>query len=536
MTVLRKSILLFHTVKYLKFIQIYYRVYYIFRRRLRKYFKFHYPLTLSTYSYPLVLQASIFNKSSVYIDGKNKIFSLLNINHTFVDCVDWDYSENGKLWLYNLAYFEYLQNNEIIQKSCIEIMHDFIDNSQDTQNAFDPYPISVRTVNWIKFITHNYIRDKKIDASLRAQYFILLDNLEYNLLGNHLLENGFSLLFGSYYFRDGGLYRIAKKIITKELKEQVLRDGAHYELSPMYHQIILFRILDCINLLSNNSYQDKELLPFLRKKAELMLSWINNITFKNGDIPLFNDCAFGVSPNTQSLNKYAKSLKLEMNLNIKNLRESGYRKFVKPNYEMILDIGNLGPDYINGHSHSDTFTFELHTDEKPIIVDTGISTYEKNDRRHLERSTKSHNTVLVDNIDQSQIWSGFRIANRAKIINFIDTNNSVEATHDGYKKNGIFHTRKFVFNDNEIKIFDELSSSNYHNYSTFLHFHPSVSVKLEKEYLIINDIYIDFKGHNDIELSNFLYAPEFNKRIVGQCVNIKFNKSLVTRICTDKKS
>ena len=61
-------------------------------------------------------------------------------------------------------------------------------------------------------------------------------------MGNHLLENGFSLLFGSYYFRDEKLYSKAKEIIKTELREQILDDGAHFELSPMYHSIILHRI------------------------------------------------------------------------------------------------------------------------------------------------------------------------------------------------------------------------------------------------------------------------------------------------------
>ena len=84
--------------------------------------------------------------------------------------------------------------------------------------------------------------------------YILLDNLEYHLLGNHLLENGFSLLFGAYYFQDENLYKKAKEILEKELNEQILDDGAHFELSPMYHQLMLFRVLDCINLVKHNQW------------------------------------------------------------------------------------------------------------------------------------------------------------------------------------------------------------------------------------------------------------------------------------------
>ena len=90
-----------------------------------------------------------------------------------------------------------------------------------------------------------------IRASLYAQYMRLLDNIEYHLMGNHLLENGFSLLFGGVYFGDARFCRKAEEILREELAEQILPDGGHYERSPMYHQIILGRVLDCINLLKS---------------------------------------------------------------------------------------------------------------------------------------------------------------------------------------------------------------------------------------------------------------------------------------------
>ena len=46
----------------------------------------------------------------------------------------------------------------------------------------------------------------------------------------------------------------------------------------------------------------------------------------------------------------------------------------------------IGPNYQAGHSHADTFNFELVVKNKPIVVDRGTSTYENNDtyfRREL---------------------------------------------------------------------------------------------------------------------------------------------------------
>ncbi len=107
----------------------------------------------------------------------------------------------------------------------------------------------------------------KTNTFLYRDYCHLLDHQEYHLLGNHLLENGYSLLFGALYFKEKKFEDAARRILTRELKEQVLDDGAHFELSPMYHQIILCRVLDTYNLLENNTHSFPEIHSLLEKTA-----------------------------------------------------------------------------------------------------------------------------------------------------------------------------------------------------------------------------------------------------------------------------
>jgi hypothetical protein len=42
-----------------------------------------------------------------------------------------------------------------------------------------------------------------------------------------------------------------------------------------------------------------------------------------------------------------------------------------------MNCGNILPSYQPGHSHADMLHFILYVSGKPVIVDTGISTYEK---------------------------------------------------------------------------------------------------------------------------------------------------------------
>ncbi len=513
------------TVSYLKFTQLYYRVYYSLRKKVRIRYGHSYPLTVESKAKYLTLAFSI----PSYNTMKEDSFNFLNKQYRYkLNEIDWNYSIYGKLWTYNLSYFDYLLQNDITKKTGLDLIYEFISKLDLVADGLMPFPISLRGINWIKFLTKYKIEDQKINNSLYAQYFILIDNIEYHILGNHLLENGFSLLFSAYYFQNEKFYVKAKKILTDELEEQILKDGAHFELSPMYHQIMLFRVLDCINLIQSNNWKNQELLDLLISKAEVMLGWLNTITYENGDIPLLNDSTNKIAPTTKELNDYAISLTLNAKCLI--LNDSGYRKIKNERYEMIIDIGNIGPDYIPGHAHSDTFNFELYIHNQPVIVDTGLSTYEANNRRQLERSTESHNTVVVDGDDQSQVWGGFRVANRAKIIDLKELTDSIEATHDGHKDKDVWHTRKFMTENDHIIIKDSLKSEKEHSCVAYLHFHPDIQLHIESKKLISKLFTISCINSYCIELTDYDYSPEFNTKINAKCAIISFQNELTINI------
>jgi len=515
---------LFYTIYYLKTKQVYYRLYYIARNKWRKLYNFTYPRTLKSHVKVIDLSPTI-APSLIY---KNNTFTFLNMQHHFDKKIDWNYAEHGKLWTYNLNYFDCLQQEVLCMDDGLCLIYDFIEQSKYIKDGLMPYPISLRGINWIKFLTKYKIKDPNINDSLYAQYFILMDNVEYHILGNHLLENAFSLLFGAYYYQDEILYAKAKKILTNEFDKQILEDGAHFELSPMYHQIMLFRVLDCINLIQNNNWKNQELLELLTSKAEIMLGWLNTITYKNGDIPLLNDSTNNIAQTTKELNTYATTLKVKTEK--LDLNDCGYRKIKNEYYEMIIDIGNIGPDYIPGHAHSDTFNFELYIDGKPFIVDTGLSTYETNARRTLERSTVSHNTVEIDGANQSEVWGGFRVGRRAKIIHLKEDENYIEATHNGYKCMDVLHTRKFTLLERSIVIEDSLDSSGTHKYAAYLHFYPGVLPKIEGNKIIILYIEIILYNVDSLEIEEYGYAPEFNKIIKAFKVKILFSNHLKMEI------
>lgn len=467
-------------------------------------------------------------KSTTYFSENT--FRFLNIEHQFESAIDWNYAKYGKLWTYNLNYFDFLNQAKIDQKVALSLMYDFVDREEELKDGLEPYPISLRLMNWIKYLSKEHIKDSKIQKSIYNQYYRLVDNLEYHLLGNHLMENAFSLLFGAYYFQNNFFYHKAKKILEEELKEQVLNDGAHFELSPMYQQIILDRLLDCITFVEMNPWkEDTKFLQLMKTKAGEMLNWLNKITFKNGDIPMVNDSSFDIAPKTKVLQQYANSLGV---LPITNeLNQSGYRKIVNDTYELLIDVGEIGPSYQPGHAHADTFSFVLYANSEPFVVDPGVSTYNMGEIRERERATSYHNTVSIYNKNSSQVWAGFRVANRAKVSILKDQQSLLKASHNGFKKLGFTHMRTFEALEKKIVINDQISDFTQNKSKAFLHFHPNVSqpeIQEDSIHFTAQKITIKCEGASSIELEEYKYALGFNRTQKAYKIILTFDNRLQT--------
>ncbi len=521
---IKKITLYFYTIRYLKPIQIFYQVFYIFLNSISRK-----PLDLSKRQNlkftHLKYTISLENRS---YGGDNK-FKFLNISHQFENGIDWELMVYGKLWQYNLAYFDFLNNSKLSKEDGLLLINNFIDSQNLLKSCNEPYPISLRLINWIRYVNLHQINNSRIIDAIYNQSNRLLHRLEYHLLGNHLLENGFCLLHVAKFFFNKYLYQTAKNLLFKQLDEQILPDGGHFELSPMYHQTIFYRVLESIDLLkSNYEESDKNLLEFLESKAEHMLSWLNNITFQNGDIPLLNDSSNGIAPTSTQLRYFAQKLNIVSSNTI--LKESGYRKFQNKNYEAIFDVGSVGPSYQPGHAHADMLNLIVYQEQKPFIIETGTSTYQNNARRHLERSTESHNTVVVDNQNQSQVWSGFRVAKRAKLKILEDKENKIIAQQNGF--GNVQHLRQVDFLENKIEITDEIIG-NPKNTIAHLHFVPNLSLEVSNNTILFEGGKIIFNNADIVSLEDYYYAPKFNVLVPSKKLKILFKKELITQIIFD---
>lgn len=474
-------------------------------------------------------------------------FTFLN-EPVHMPLVDWNYFAQGKLWTYNLNYFDFLNQPLMSLNDGLALIRQFMARMDDLRDGLEPYPTSLRLINWIQFLSRHQYRDGIINRHLYAQADLLSGRLEYHLVGNHLLENGFALLTAALYFRQDRWLALAGKLVRAELAVQILKDGGHDERSPMYHQILLDRLLDVVLALKHQTRPDTtDHLVYLREQARRMLAWLESITFRNGDIPMVNDAVRDIAPSTAQLRTKGRLVlgavagevppgPIEGNIVLlPDGVTTGYRLFTLPRYELLADVGAVGPDHQPGHAHADTFSFVLYVDNQPFIVDSGTSTYETSLRRTWERSTAAHNTVDVLAIHSSEVWAGFRVGRRARPAVTVNTVTSLAATHDGYRKLGITHARTWTTEPTQIRITDQLTARQGRAVTGVarLHFHPDLAVTLAGNRIRAGAVVITCTSSGaapTLRLTTYELAEGFNRLRTAPCVEITFERDLETYI------
>lgn len=511
-----RLILLFHTLRHLRLSQLLYQVWYRIYR----------PRYVPTEEHCLVCLPNIKpfpRKEKSYTNG---IFSFISLSGRFTH---WQDISRGMLWTYNLNYMDWLLQEGLSYEEGRDWIDHFIESLPENKIGQAPYPTALRIINWTKFIClyrENVSEDTRRawDSSLCSQVDLLLRRLEYHLLGNHLLEDICALFIASIYLSDGLLSKRAIKMLKRELQEQILPDGAHYEQAPMYHCILLDRLLDCYNFAMTNSdrLRDQSILEVLRSSLISMLGHLESIVYRDGSIPLVNDSAYGIALPYRAICSYAKSLCLEW----KSLpmKEAGYRWLRTDSLEVFIDVANVMATYQPGHTHADSLSYELRIGGVPIVVDTGISTYDKTSRREYERATSAHNTVIIEGRNSSETWGGFRVGKRAHTTLLLDTDTLIHAEHDGFGRAHL-HYREFALQDKGLRIRDCIS---HNEATTLLHLAPDLNVlsSTPTQVILSGGIVIDITGAYEVTVTENYISRYYNKHERIQVLHIQFSQEV----------
>lgn len=541
--VIKKLKLLIFTLKYLRFEQLLYRIRYLcFKVKVLKPKKFLDPVH-SWIWIPLE-----YNSQSLF---ENLEVRFLNRTMTFSRSLSWNESFVDKLWLYNLHYFDDLNAIDNSQRWSLHL--NFIrrwitENPPVSGNGWEPYPLSLRIVNWVKWYNRAGIQDPSVVQSLFDQATALTKQLEYHILGNHLFANGKALVFAGTFLQGVEAERfldIGLKILKREIPEQFLEDGGHFELSPMYHCILLLDLLELIQLTIVTQHSKlKAQEVYWRSVAQKALNWLTVMCHPDGEVSFFNDSAIGIAASPKQLFDYAQSLGFSATpahtTKLQTLAASGYSKVTMPQHGLLFDHAQVGPDYLPGHAHADTLSFEWSVGLQRVFVNSGTSIYGVSAERLRQRKTAAHNTIVVDDEDSSEVWSGFRVARRAKTIlkQAVESATEVviQASHDGYRrlKGNVTHQRTITVSASKLVIDDMLNGS-FTTAIALFHLHPDiVAQQIDHHRLQLslpNGEQISFVSTGMCKLVTTTWHPRFGQSIPNQKIEVKLsNSTLATSI------
>jgi uncharacterized heparinase superfamily protein len=543
-----------HTIRYLKLNQILGRLIWILKNNIFKpYITWRTTQIVSNIAIPSIKKLDLSPKpalpSAGYQQPSHNYFKFLNQEVNFPSGIEWNSGNLEKLWLYNLHYFDYLiplthnisTDNYKLGK---RIIKDWISNNSVGKGVgWKPYPLSLRIVNWI-FFYYAYYEQFQNDTDFNKHYLLSLFQqsyylnwfIEYHILANHLFENIKTLLIAGLFFQNIKYLKKSVRLLRKELNEQILPDGGHYERSPMYHMIILLGCLDIWNLLkkdretnggAENITESMNLFSVhLKAKITKMTSWLEHMCHPDGEIPLFGDSAFNVAPDRLSLKKYFQAIdninyERELKRKMVALSSSGYYIFHCSSQYLVVDGGPLGVDYQPGHAHCDFLSFEYSYDNQRFIVDSGLGEYRPSELRKKARGIYSHNTVVVNKLEQADIWKAFRVGRRIKPgeveFNEDNVNNIFNGKYFNSLKKDLSYThqRKILLIEQKFFVVqDRVHGKHILTVENLIHIHPECKIILNSDEITLKQnamqIYILYNSRDmKIELTEWFYVPEF---------------------------
>ncbi len=413
----------------------------------------------------------------------------------------WDDPALAKLWRYNLHYFDDLSAEGAAARADLHaalIARWIAENPPAGGTGWEPYPTSLRLVNWIKWLRAGHAAPEGMEQSLAVQARWLSRRLERHLLGNHLFANAKALVFAGCHFEGAEAerwFRTGMDILAREIPEQVLPDGAQFELSPMYHALALEDLLDLVNLLR---VAGRAVPPDWAGRIMAMRGWLAAMCHPDGEIGFFNDAAMGIAPSPGEIEAFAARLGFAPlppppDPSCVWLEASGYLRLASGPAVALIDVARIGPDYLPGHAHADTLSFELSLRGQRVLVNSGTSVYGTGSERLRQRGTGAHNTVCVDGHDSSEVWSGFRVARRARPVGLslarkpadgASDQGSVIVTcgHDGYRRlpGRPTHVRTFLWRAGGLAICDRIEGPHRSATAAF-HFHPDVTLSVAQD-------------------------------------------------------
>jgi hypothetical protein len=409
--------------------------------------------------------------------------------------VEWEFNPtyNGyREWNYHISYFDcgeplaelYLvTHDEALARSWRELLLSFI--------SYNPVPIragagatkcwrSLDTASRTFYLTHQihaFISSSVCDDEFLVTFFRSIWEHGLRLRTGHAYRgNWFTnemsslarLTFFYPYFKETREWRdYAVERLQAELDRQVYPDGFQSELAPGYHCSVMLHFLSVVETARACG---EPLPPAFTKSVERMFLIFPRLARPDLRVPGVNDSgnapagrivktALPHYPDNAVMKWFATArheghppewLSCEMPYaGFAALRNSWDADGVWA----FLDGGPFGM----AHQHEDKLNVLLYAYGKDMVVEAGTFAYDTSEMRKYVLSTRAHNTVRIDGLDQNRHtgyrWKDEDITRKSDLVfRTTPTRDWAEATFaDGYgpAKIPVRHARRLIFHKAE---------------------------------------------------------------------------------------
>lgn len=466
----------------------------------------------------------------------------------------WELNRHQHLPILGIAYF-LTREEKYVEEICYQLK-DWMGQNPPYYgvNWISPLELSIRIISWIvalSFIADSQNLEKKLLLDIMKYIFLQAEFIDlyhsrYSSANNHLIGEATGLFISGIVLKD---YKKAARwvkrgyrILIEEIEKQTYSDGVNKEQAISYQCFVLdfFLLAGLLGRKAEIEFPDKY-WQSLKRMIEFLFSVIDC----KGNVPNVGDSDDGYViklSGDENFNNYRSLLATgavlfnredfkykALNFDEKSfwlLGQEGKRKFDnlpvknesitsffesrafpaggyyilrsgqdKNEVVMAFDCGALGYLSIAAHGHSDALSFTLNVGGNPVFIDPGTYAYHSDrEWREYFRGTSAHNTIRIDEEDQSIIGGPFLWEKKAKAYiedwKFTDKYDVIKGYHDGYSrfKDPVIHERKIFFDKlKEVFIIEDfLKSKHKHLLEQFFHLDEKCKIeKLAKNFLEI---------------------------------------------------
>jgi len=402
-------------------------------------------------------------------------------------------------------------------------------------NWRSPLEMGVRLINWVWAIeliqpsglVAGELETRLLNATYRHVWDIVRKFSRASSANNHLIGEAAGVFVATSYFRNlrkaDGWRATSKAILSEEILRQTCPDGGGREQALGYHLFVLqfFAIAGLIARRTRADFPD----PYWAR-LEAMFDFAGAMSEGGEALPMFGDADEGyvldlggergdwrewmavgailferphfkawagrysetawwlLGPESRDRWERIDASGVEQSISSRAFPDTGYYllqwggRSNGDRISVVFDCGELGYLSIAPHGHADALSFTLRAFGLDVIVDPGTYDYfTYPEWRTYFRSTRGHNTVIIDDQDQSEMLGPFMWGKKAKArcVSWepSDHGGKVVGEHDGYTRlrEPVLHRRTVELDGQArvVTIRDEVFALGTHDVRLYFH-------------------------------------------------------------------